>query len=975
MKMLNSPMSGTSLKQKRDSIKVVISASIFSFLSQINSFFRRKNTGETFNSHEKTHVNLMISSKFLLKSFKSSGLPSYIQHSLLNKKTEFKPSDLSSRCIALYHRNLQLLRNLPSFRISTPKLSFLDGQNPFLESKERIPIDFPQLLALIHQETPRIRKEILENVKVFVCDETTAIPYLVLDLRVFKEKSKENEKIHENFKENEKIHENEKIEKIHENEKIEKIHENEKIEKIHENEKIHEKPSNFGREVLIICHDFFENFLEKIDFYLSFSSRDYLLLLFNYPGQAFTYFDRKRTYNNEYNSRLLDLLLFELQKNEVFYLRSDNFRFLGFGNGGNILSYFLCTNDNSVINFKFLLLFNTFLYIDDILADFLRKSIEVFEKLPLENPELAFLYEETLNKQLRRRPDFIEISKKFISNPITIQGRIAVLSGVLESINISQNMKNLRFPVRIVHSQQNPLINVTHLDLLLISTVNKEDSSSKKVGFYKDFKGNLGDFFGKASLREAMILDKGGYNLYEENEGILKDIIHEFLSLFLKKNLTQRIAFIDRKIAIIEKKIVNFFLIYVEKLIEFTENPFEDVLPEALGKITMLFDIYQPKYKRIFGENRLMQKELEEIYEEYRNCKEKISRNNEEFDEFQERNEKTLNIQTKKFADLKNNMNRIMQEFLLPFKIAMKSLLYFKLLLDVEIFIEKAGENQKFLREFLMKNEGKYENFNEENMIFKINDDEKKLLIKSALFKKKPSLDLEINEQKDEKDEIFKKNNKKTQQNCLFIRLQITLGVRSALQKLFYCRREKEEAYEAFSSETEIFVNLELRVMKKIKGFYQDFFENEKGFIEKMKENSMNFGFIMEFFDYFKVIFQGFHGFCEDFSGEMYENLLLEEGIIGESQEFIKNSEEFEDFPLTESNFSEKSMDNVENSVNNMRNLKKKTKKYKEFKEENGELGKEFKGFYDEVLGRNVEKDVEELVEMEKIVEYQEEGF
>lgn len=91
-----------------------------------------------------------------------------------------------------------------------------------------------------------------------------------------------------------------------------------------------------------MCHDLFDNFIEKIDFYKSTldSLKNHLIVLFNFPGQAYTLFDPNKIYNNDYNATLLDLLIYDLQQREYLYIRSDNIRFIGYGLGGNILLYF-----------------------------------------------------------------------------------------------------------------------------------------------------------------------------------------------------------------------------------------------------------------------------------------------------------------------------------------------------------------------------------------------------------------------------------------------------------------------------------------------------------------------------------------------------------------------------------------------------------------------------------------------------------
>ena len=889
-------------------------------------------------------------------------MPSYLRNSLMSKQSmPFKPGDIASRYMPIFHRNMQLLRVLPSFRISTPKLSPLDGINPFLDWKERNTLEFDQLLKILKEELPStFPHRFLDKIKVFICDETTAIPYIILGL---KEKSLDID-----------------LEVA--------THNDLGIKNI--------------KEILIVCHDFFENFMDSLLFYESFlcSHPELLIILFNYPGQAYTYFDEKKIYNNEYNSQLLDLLLYELQKNDLFFIRSDNFRFLGFGNGGNILSYFLCMNDNSIINFKYLMLFNSFLYIDDLLADLLNKSIEVFMKCPLETPELAFLYEETLNKQLDKPPNYEEIKEKALKNPISIKGRISILQGALESINISQNVAKLKIPIRIIHSQQNPLINVTHLDLLLKDMYNKDISNNtSKVIFMKNITSDdkLKEWLLKGG-RSAMILEQGGYNLFDNQIKVISRIIQEYLNLPLKRNLTQRIAFIDRKISIIEKRIVSFFLIYVEKLIEFTENPFADIDEKTVAKIITWFEIYKPKFQKVNNEYNEISMDFDEIYEEYKNCKEKISVNNEEFDEFQERNEKTLNIQTKKFSDLKANLTRITQEFLNPFKNAMKGLFYYKLLIESDLLLAKINEGffqlksnfSENILEFEQNNESLnkiHENNNNEvknnifsqeipsitvqnvdNKVKSLNISENNFIKPRYKLRKQSSLDeMLINN-----DKIVYKTMKKTTQNFLITRIQIAFSIKAIFEKLYYCWQAKAELLEMFSNEIEQFIHIETRILANLKIFYKDFINNENDFYKNIAKKPNLSYCLIDFFDSSKAFLQDSANFIVLFSIEKYEiKGLLETDSHDEDMLYtLKGSkEEFEE--VTESNLSDKSSmkDNIEKMMGNMKNLKKRIKEYEEFIKINKEMiGKEgeFGEFYEEMLGRSLEKDLVFFSEIEK---------
>lgn len=111
-----------------------------------------------------------------------------------------------------------------------------------------------------------------------------------------------------------------------------------------------------------------------------------------------------------------------------------------------------------------------------------------------------------------------------------------------------------------------------------------------------------------------------------------------------------------------------------------------------------------------------MEEELDLLTEEYKLCKENMSKN-EEFDEFLDRNEKTLNIQTKKFIDLKSSLMRIILEFLDPFELAIRSLFFLKTLLECEKNISDNKETYSNYVSMMAKN---IEKFVEEESNIKI---------------------------------------------------------------------------------------------------------------------------------------------------------------------------------------------------------------------------------------------------------------
>ena len=74
-----------------------------------------------------------------------------------------------------------------------------------------------------------------------------------------------------------------------------------------------------------------------------------------------------------------------------------------------------------------MLLINSFSYLDNILANILQKSLEVFKDCPQNLPELPYNYYSVMVNS-KDIPSEI-IKKKIILNPIKISGRASIIKG------------------------------------------------------------------------------------------------------------------------------------------------------------------------------------------------------------------------------------------------------------------------------------------------------------------------------------------------------------------------------------------------------------------------------------------------------------------------------------------------------------------------------------------------------------------
>ena len=133
-----------------------------------------------------------------------------------------------------------------------------------------------------------------------------------------------------------------------------------------------------GNTVLVVCNDFFENFLEYIPIYKRVLSQltKTKIILFNFTGkimltqsnflifwgsaimhvllllcfnisfgtlgQAFTLYQKDVNPNNEHITEQLDGLLNNLEEQKRISLTKDQIKFIGYGYGANVLLYY-CT--------------------------------------------------------------------------------------------------------------------------------------------------------------------------------------------------------------------------------------------------------------------------------------------------------------------------------------------------------------------------------------------------------------------------------------------------------------------------------------------------------------------------------------------------------------------------------------------------------------------------------------------------------
>lgn len=350
---------------------------------------------------------------------------------LTQQKREIETSSI------FHFKNLSHLRLLPDYRINIPKLCLHQDRH---QCKKRLyELSFETLLELLMRKENHTNykpeklfalygvPDLEKRVKVFVYNEFTAIPYIIVNSN----KKRKNEHMQSANRENNFKH----------------------------NVRLQKNP------ICLVVHDFFHNFLEYIAFYQKLANNFFnkTFILFNFPGQAFTIYNEQEYFNNVSISNLIDSLLYHLNEKKYISLDYETFKMIGLGYGGLILSYFLGSFEDA-ISFNSGLFINSFAFLDEITFSTLKTVIETFESSPEELPELAFDYYWRLTCS-RRASDLKSLKEKYNKNPLKRQAMDYILKGCFQCVNCSKKIQSCKMPLFIIHSLQNSLIRVSQADI------------------------------------------------------------------------------------------------------------------------------------------------------------------------------------------------------------------------------------------------------------------------------------------------------------------------------------------------------------------------------------------------------------------------------------------------------------------------------------------------------------------------------
>lgn len=218
---------------------------------------------------------------------------------------------------------------------------------------------------------------------------------------------------------------------------------------------------------LVVCHDFFDTY-ERLKIVLSPIAAKYpglQILLWNYPGQAFTEWREEQILNNVFMAHCLNELVTRVGSQGTRQF-DDNcpFYLFGYGFGGSVSSFY-ATHYRSP-NVRGIILFNGFSFVDPHLAGALHDAMNVFACAPPTRPDLPVYF---WTRFLFSREYLMKVSTPLalnlytaVHNPITLKGRMKLCVGGLSSHDVRPALKELGLPIIAVQSTEGVLVTPLH---------------------------------------------------------------------------------------------------------------------------------------------------------------------------------------------------------------------------------------------------------------------------------------------------------------------------------------------------------------------------------------------------------------------------------------------------------------------------------------------------------------------------------
>lgn len=277
---------------------------------------------------------------------------------------------------------------------------------------------------------------------------------------------------------------------------------------------------------LVICHDIFDT-AERLKIFMRPIVERYIgmqVLLWNYPGQAFTEWREEQLLNNEFLSSCLNEVLGQVgEKGTKDFDTSRPFYVLGYGNGGSLASFYAA--HYSVPNLRGIINVNAWSYVDSYLAGVMHDCINIFQCSPASRPDLPVYF---FSRFLFAKDYLAKVSVPLalniytaVHNPITLKGRMCLCKGVLHTVDVRSILKEIDCPVIVVQSTQDSLSRPLHTEPFVTYRGGEVRSIHKAL---------------KDNFKTCVIWMKAGHEVFQECRKPMQLLIEQLLTGFHEKH-------------------------------------------------------------------------------------------------------------------------------------------------------------------------------------------------------------------------------------------------------------------------------------------------------------------------------------------------------------------------------------------------------------------------------------------------------
>ena len=275
---------------------------------------------------------------------------------------------------------------------------------------------------------------------------------------------------------------------------------------------------------LIVIHDMFDT-AERFKILLRPMVQKYLglqVLLWNYPGQAFTEWRAEQLLNNEYCASCLNEVLGQVgERGTKDFDTSRPFYIMGYGHGSSIATFY--ASHYRVPNLRGIISVNGWAFIDSYLAGVMHDCSNIFECSPPSRPDLPVYF---FSRFLFSKDYLAKVSVPLalniytaVHNPISLIGRINLCKGVMGAVDVRPLLKEIDCPIICLQSTQDTFARPLHTEPFVHNRGGEVRSIFKSL---------------RDPSKTCIVWMKGGHEVFQECRKQTQVLIEQLLTGFFE---------------------------------------------------------------------------------------------------------------------------------------------------------------------------------------------------------------------------------------------------------------------------------------------------------------------------------------------------------------------------------------------------------------------------------------------------------